>query len=86
MTPFILAHSVAAIADLSGDGKMEIVLYEVYYEGRGGRSGSMSTTTWDPFNRSAPAAGVANGTISVPSLWRIHLSTGSLMWVTPESS
>jgi hypothetical protein len=35
VTPFILAHSIAAIADLSGDAKMEIVLYEVYYEGVG---------------------------------------------------
>lgn len=34
-TPFILTHAVAAIADLSGDGKMEIVLDEVYYEGQG---------------------------------------------------
>ena len=34
-TPFILSHSVAAVADLSGDAKMEIVLYEVYYEGSG---------------------------------------------------
>lgn len=34
-TPFILTHAVAAIADLSGDGKMEVVLDEVYYEGEG---------------------------------------------------
>lgn len=34
-TPFILSFVVAAIADLSGDGKMEIVLNEVYYEGVG---------------------------------------------------
>jgi hypothetical protein len=34
-TPFILTHSVAAIADLSGDGKMEFVINEVYYEGVG---------------------------------------------------
>lgn len=34
-TPFILTHVVAAIADLSGDGKMEIVINEVYYEGAG---------------------------------------------------
>lgn len=34
-TPFILTHVVAGIADLSGDGKMEIVLNEVYYEGSG---------------------------------------------------
>jgi hypothetical protein len=32
-TPFILSQAVAAIADLSGDGKMEIVLHGVYYEG-----------------------------------------------------
>lgn len=34
-TPFILTHAVAAVADLSGDGKMEVVLDEVYYEGQG---------------------------------------------------
>lgn len=34
-TPFILSFVVAAIADLSGDGKMEIVLNDVYYEGIG---------------------------------------------------
>lgn len=34
-TPFILTHAVAAVADLSGDGKMEIVLNDVYYEGEG---------------------------------------------------
>jgi hypothetical protein len=34
-TPFILTHSVAAIADLNGDGQMEFVLNEVYYEGAG---------------------------------------------------
>lgn len=34
-TPFILSHSVAAVADLSGDGKMEMVIHEVYYEGSG---------------------------------------------------
>lgn len=33
--PYIIAHAVAAIADLSGDGKMEIVLHEAYYEGSG---------------------------------------------------
>ena len=33
--PFILSYAVAAIADLSGDGKMEIVLNERYYEGAG---------------------------------------------------
>ncbi len=35
VTPFILSHSVAAVADLSGDGKMEMVIHEVYYEGSG---------------------------------------------------
>ena len=34
-TPFILSHSIAAVADLSGDGKMEMVIHEVYYEGSG---------------------------------------------------
>jgi hypothetical protein len=34
-TPFILSHSVAAVADLSGDGKMEMIIHEVYYEGSG---------------------------------------------------
>lgn len=33
--PAILTHAVAAVADLSGDGKMEIVVDEVYYEGEG---------------------------------------------------
>ena len=33
VTPFILSHSVAAVADLSGDGKMEMIIHEVYYEG-----------------------------------------------------
>lgn len=33
--PFIASTAVAAIADLSGDGKMEIVLNGVYYEGAG---------------------------------------------------
>lgn len=35
VTPFVLSHSVAAVADLSGDGKMEMVIHEVYYEGSG---------------------------------------------------
>jgi hypothetical protein len=34
-TPFILSHSVAAVADLSGDDKMEMIIHEVYYEGSG---------------------------------------------------
>jgi hypothetical protein len=34
-TPFILSHSIPAVADLSGDGKMEMVINEVYYEGSG---------------------------------------------------
>ena len=34
-TPFILTHWVAAVADLSGDGKMEVITHEVYYEGEG---------------------------------------------------
>lgn len=34
-TPFVLSHSVAAVADLSGDGKMEMIIHEVYYEGSG---------------------------------------------------
>lgn len=32
---YILSHSIAAIADLNGDGKMEIVVDAVYYEGSG---------------------------------------------------
>ena len=32
---YILSHSLAAIADLNGDGKMEIVVDAVYYEGAG---------------------------------------------------
>lgn len=35
VTPFVLSFSVAGVADLSGDGKMEIVLNSVYYEGVG---------------------------------------------------
>lgn len=35
VTPFILSHSVAAVADLSNDAKMEMIIYEVYYEGSG---------------------------------------------------
>ncbi len=33
--PYILSHSVAAVADLNGDGTMEIVVDAVYYEGSG---------------------------------------------------
>ena len=32
---YILSHSIAAIADLNGDGKMEIVVDAAYYEGAG---------------------------------------------------
>jgi hypothetical protein len=32
---YILSHSIAAIADLNGDGKMEIVVDAAYYEGSG---------------------------------------------------
>jgi len=35
VTPFVLSHSIAAVADLSGDGKMEMIIHEVYYEGSG---------------------------------------------------
>jgi hypothetical protein len=34
-TPFILSRRVSAIVDLNGDGKMELVLSNRYYEGRG---------------------------------------------------
>ncbi len=34
-SPYILSHSVAAVADLNGDGKMEIVIDAAYYEGSG---------------------------------------------------
>ena len=34
-SPYVLSHSVAAVADLNGDGKMEIVVDAVYYEGAG---------------------------------------------------
>ena len=34
-TPFILSFAIGAVADLSGDGKMEIVLSSKYYEGAG---------------------------------------------------
>lgn len=33
--PYILSHSIAALADLNGDGKMEIVIDAAYYEGAG---------------------------------------------------
>lgn len=32
---YVLSHSIAAIADLNGDGKMEIVVDAAYYEGAG---------------------------------------------------
>ena len=32
---YVLSHSLAAIADLNGDGKMEIIVDAVYYEGAG---------------------------------------------------
>jgi hypothetical protein len=32
---YILSHSIGAIADLNGDGKMEIVVDAAYYEGSG---------------------------------------------------
>jgi hypothetical protein len=34
-TPFVLAFTVAAIADMNGDSRMEIILDSVYYEGVG---------------------------------------------------
>ena len=34
-SPYILSHSIAAIADLNGDGKMEIAVDATYYEGSG---------------------------------------------------
>lgn len=34
-TPFILSHRVSAIADLNGDGRMEVVLENRQYEGAG---------------------------------------------------
>jgi hypothetical protein len=34
-SPYVLSHSVAAIADLNGDGKMEIAVDAIYYEGSG---------------------------------------------------
>lgn len=32
--PFMLAHAVGAVADLNGDGRMEVVLASRFYEGR----------------------------------------------------
>ena len=32
-TPFVLSHRVSAVADLNGDGRMEIALSQRYYEG-----------------------------------------------------
>lgn len=34
-TPFILSFRIGAVADLNGDGRMEVVLSSVYYEGAG---------------------------------------------------
>jgi hypothetical protein len=34
-SPYVLSHSIPAIADLNGDGKMEIVVDAAYYEGAG---------------------------------------------------
>lgn len=34
-SPYVLSHSIAAIADLNGDGKMEIAVDAAYYEGSG---------------------------------------------------
>lgn len=34
-TPFVLSFGIGAVADLNGDGRMEIVLSSVYYEGAG---------------------------------------------------
>ncbi len=34
-TPFVMSHRVAAIADLNGDGRMELALSGRYYEGAG---------------------------------------------------
>jgi hypothetical protein len=34
-SPFLLAHAVAAVADLNGDGVMEIAVDNFYYEGAG---------------------------------------------------
>lgn len=34
-SPYVLSHSVAAISDLNGDGKMEIAVDGIYYEGSG---------------------------------------------------
>lgn len=35
VTPFVLSFDVPAVADLSGDGKMELVVSSKYYEGLG---------------------------------------------------
>lgn len=34
-SPYVLSHSISAIADLNGDGKMEIAVDAAYYEGSG---------------------------------------------------
>lgn len=34
-TPFVLSFGIGAVADLNGDGRMEIVLSSAYYEGAG---------------------------------------------------
>ena len=34
-SPYVLSHAIAAVADLNGDGKMEIVVDASYYEGSG---------------------------------------------------
>ena len=34
-SPYVLSHAIAAVADLNGDGKMEIAVDASYYEGSG---------------------------------------------------
>jgi hypothetical protein len=54
-TPFIISYTVGAVADLSGDGKMEIVMNETYYEGD-------SVVVWEYVNDEVgPVAQISSG-------------------------
>lgn len=53
-SPYVLSHSVAAAADLNGDGKMEIVVDAAYYEGAG-------SVAYEYVNDDLGAVSVLNG-------------------------
>ncbi|MDP9494605.1 MAG: hypothetical protein M3P87_05130, partial [Actinomycetota bacterium] len=54
-TPYVLSFTVAAIADMSGDGRMEMILDSAYYEGVG-------VEVWEYVNDDiGPAVQIATG-------------------------